>query len=397
MSLDFKFSNKSGASSSNNFFTDSYTFSAIVNFNPASGTIQVMRTLAIDTSCDETAAAVTEDTKVLSNTVWSQASAHAKFGGVMPSLAKRMHEERIDFVVDKALKTAHCTPFTVDCVAVTVGPGLSIALGVGINKAKELATLYKKPLIPINHIEAHLLSPFASDKLQITNDKFPMYGLCVSGGNTMFVLIEDIGKYKVLAETVDDALGEALDKGARMLGLGYPGGAVLEKMARLGNTKNFTLPIPLVGQEKRQIFSYSGLKASFYRLIESHKLTDKNFPSKEDIYNLSAAFQDVSFKHLLRVIEYRVSSIDSPKVTSLLLGGGVSANIELRKRLRTLGAKFGLTLHIPYTKKLCGDNAGMIGVCAFLKNQELNYKNLNDKYGGIINIESVDRNPRLKL
>jgi len=279
-----------------------------------------------------------------------------------------------------------------DAIAVTIGPGLSIALGVGINKAKELAEKYTKPLIPINHVEAHLLSPFANSKLQIANAKLPMLGLVVSGGNTLFVRINKIGDYEILAQTVDDALGEALDKSARMLGLGYPGGAILEKMARLGNPKKFTLPIPLVGQEKRQIFSYSGLKTSFYRLIESNKLRDKNFPSKQDVYDLSATFQNVAFKHLLRVIEYRVLSIKSPKITSFLLGGGVSANIEIRKRLRRLGRKFGFNLHIPYSNKLCGDNAAMIGVAAYLK---IKYEKLN--LDGFMDYNKIDRNPRLKL
>lgn len=365
-----------------------------------------MKILAIDTSCDETAAAVTNSTKVLSNVVWSQARAHAKFGGIMPSLAQRMHEERIDFVIDKAIKSAFpknlATSYQllstkIDAIAVTVGPGLSIALGVGVNKAKELAKTYNKPLIPINHVEAHLLSPLAQPKmsnvkLQMTN--FPAYGLCVSGGNTIFVLIKSVGDYKILAQTVDDALGEALDKGARMLGLGYPGGHLLEDFAKLGDKEKFKLPIPLIGQEKRQIFSYSGLKTSFYRLIDSHKLKNQNFPSKENIHNLSATFQDVAFKHIERVLSYYMIHNSQFKIYNLLLGGGVSANIELRRRLRSLGAKFGFRVHIPYTPKLCGDNAAMIGVCAFLKNKNLTVTKLNMLHQ---DVEKVDRNPRLKI
>ncbi len=351
-----------------------------------------MKILAIDTSCDETAASVTEDTKVLSNVIWSQASAHAKFGGVMPSLAQRMHRERIDFVINKALISGKCKMENLDCIAVTIGPGLSIALGVGVDKAKELAKKYNKPLVPINHVESHLLSPLANFTFNIQHSIFPAYGLVVSGGNTIFVLIKKIGDYQILAQTTDDALGEALDKGARMLGLGYPGGAILERMARMGNPKKFTLPVPLIGQEKRQIFSYSGLKTSFYRLIDSHKKDNPNFPVKQYIYDLAATYQDVAFKHLLRVIEYQISSIKSPKVTSLLLGGGVAGNIELRKKLRRLGGKFGVGLHIPYTKKLCGDNAAMIGVAAFFKisEEKLNLENF-------MNYEDIDRNPKLKL
>jgi N6-L-threonylcarbamoyladenine synthase len=352
-----------------------------------------MRILSIDTSCDETSAAVTEDLKVISNAIWSQAAAHAAFGGVMPSLAKRLHEERIDWVIRKALGKYDLAK-DIDAIAVTIGPGLSIALGVGVDKAKELAGKFNKPLIPVNHIEAHLLSPFAQPKTanKKTEIIFPAYGLCVSGGNTIFVLIKNIGEYEILAQTADDALGEALDKGARMIGLGYPGGAILEKMAKKGNGKKFNLPIPLIGQENRMIFSYSGLKTSFYRLIEKHKKLDTGFPNKQDVYDLASAFQDTSFKHIERVMSYymRKKKLKTPK--HLLLGGGVTGNIELRKRLRSLGGRFGNTLHIPYAKKLCGDNAGMIGVAAFLKISAAKVNSIDPH-----NSDSLDRNPRLKL
>lgn len=351
-----------------------------------------MKILAIDTSCDETAAAVTEDTKVLSNIIWSQASAHAKFGGVMPSLAQRMHEERIDWVVKKAIKSSKLKMQNLDAIAVTIGPGLSIALGVGIDRAKKLASKYNKPLIPVNHVEAHLLSPYAESgrsnlesgatqkpKFQIPNSKFPKLGLVVSGGNTVFVLIEKIGRYKILAETQDDALGEALDKGARMLGLGYPGGAILEKMAKLGDLKKFSLPIPLVGQEKRQIFSYSGLKTSFYRLTQQ-----KPPKAKKDIYDLAATYQDVAFRHIERVVSYIIQN-SKYQIRNFLLGGGVAANVELKRRLRKLGKKHGFKVRVPYSKKLYGDNAAMIGVSAFLNPKKT------------LEFDKIDRNPNLKL
>jgi N6-L-threonylcarbamoyladenine synthase len=346
-----------------------------------------MKILAIDTSCDETAAAVTDNNQVLSNTIWSQASAHAKFGGVMPSLAQRMHEERIDWVIQKCLKSSGSSFEDMDAVAVTTGPGLSIALGVGIDRAKKLSEKFKKPLLMVNHTEAHLLSPFTQPKTKVNTPvdiKFPFYGLVVSGGNTVFALSEGLGKYKILAETQDDALGEALDKGARMLGLGYPGGAILEKMAKLGKANSFRLPVPLVGQEKRQIFSYSGLKTSFYRLIEANKSKDKGFPSKNEVYDLAAAYQDVAFKHLLRVIEYTISKQPIPAPTSFLLGGGVAANTELKTRLRTLCRKYGLRLYTPYSEKLNGDNAAMVGVCAFLN-------------PNFVKPTKIDRDPRAKL
>ena len=274
-----------------------------------------MKILAIDTSCDETAAAVTEDVKVLSNIIWSQASAHAKFGGVMPSLAQRMHEERIDWVIERALKSSKTKIEDVYAIAVTIGPGLSIALGVGVNRAKEIAKKYNKKLIAVNHLEGHVLSPLANNQPLITNIKYPALGLVVSGKNTILVKIDQIGKYETLATTVDDALGEALDKAARMLGLGYPGGYIIEKFSRLGDPKKYHLPIPLSGQEARQIFSYSGIKTSMMRLVEKQKPL-----TKEKIYNLAAAFQDIAFEHLIRVVKLLFEIPNTNSMISLLVG-----------------------------------------------------------------------------
>ncbi len=344
-----------------------------------------MKILAIDTSCDETAAAITENTRILSNVIWSQASAHAKFGGVMPSLAQRMHEERIDWVIEQAIKRSKLKIQNLDYLAVTIGPGLSIALGVGIDRARKLAEKYGKPLIAVNHLEGHLLSPLANS--DILNLKFPNLGLVISGGNTIFIKMNQLGSYEILAQTTDDALGEALDKAARMLGLGYPGGAILEKLARLGNPKKFSLPIPLIGQENRQIFSYSGLKTSFYRLIEANKLKDLHFPSKHDVYDLAATFQNVAFTHLIRIISYILKN-DDTTYRDFFVGGGVSANIEIRKRLRNLAKENGLQTHFPYTQRLCGDNAAMIGIAGYFY---VTTGNLTK------NPKEIDRDPNLKL
>lgn len=347
-----------------------------------------MNILSIDTSCDETAVAITYNTKVLSNTVWSQTTLHARLGGIMPSLAQRAHKEKIDFVVQKALGTRNLA-LDIDVIAVTVGPGLSIALEVGIKKAKELAKKYKLPLIPINHVEAHLLSPLANSKSEF---KFPALGLVVSGGTTQLILVKNIGNYEILAETVDDALGEALDKAARLLGFGYPGGAVLEKIARSAGSgqARFKLPLPLQNDVVKNRFSYSGLKTAFVRLVEKIKN-----PNKQDIADLAASFQSVAFDHVLKVLEYQIkSNAHSLMPSALLLGGGVANNIELRKKLRKISNKYQITLHTPYTKKLNGDNAAMVGVCAYLKNKNLNAKELYDKYS---DYDSVDRNPRLKI
>lgn len=337
------------------------------------------KVLAIDTSCDETSAAVTESTKILSNVIWSQASAHAKFGGVMPSLAKRMHEERIDWVIDKAINNSKYTINDFDAIAVTVGPGLSIALGVGINKAKELAQKYSKKLIAVNHLEAHLLSSLANFNYPFSSIKYPALGLVISGGNTVLAKIDKIGDYNVLAQTTDDALGEALDKAARMLGLGYPGGAILEKMARLGDSKIYNLPVPIAGQENRMIFTYSGIKTSFSRLVES-----QNPLTMEKIQNLASSFQNVAFKHIERVLQYYLINNPQSDIRYLFVGGGVSANVEIRKRLSKLCKNYSIKVLFPNSNKLYGDNAAMVGVASFL-NQNF------------IKPELIDRKPNLKL
>jgi len=334
-----------------------------------------MKILSIDTSCDETSASVTEGTKILSNIIWSQASAHAKFGGVMPSLAQRMHEDHIDWVIAKAINNAKCKIENLDAIAVTIGPGLSIALGVGIDRAKKLAIKYNKKLIVVNHLEAHILSSLAHPI------NYPALGLVVSGGNTILVKINKIGSYEILAQTADDALGEALDKGARMLGLGYPGGAVMEKIARGGDLKAYKLPIPIIGQEERKIFTYSGLKTSFSRLTESEKPL-----TKEKVENLAACFQDVAFTHLIRICSYVIENCEL-KIENLLVGGGVSANIEVRKRIRQMCKKYNMRASFPHSKKLTGDNAAMIGVAAYFKYQR----------GEFSDPDKIGRNPNAKL
>jgi N6-L-threonylcarbamoyladenine synthase len=364
------------------------------------------RILSIDTSCDETSAAVTEGLRILSNVIWSQASLHAKFGGVMPSLAKRQHQEHIDWVIKKTLGTRDLA-LDIDAIAVTVGPGLAIALEVGIIKAKELARKYNKPLIAVNHLEGHILSSlatpkisksefliskqFSNSKIQISNDKmitFPAFGLVISGGNTEIVRINEIGSYTTFAKTKDDALGEALDKGARMLGLGYPGGAFLEKLAREGQNDKFSLPIPLAGREDEYFFSYSGLKTAMFKLVEQEKVKGL---SKSVIKNLAYTYQDVAFKHIIRVTKKIISDQNKGnKINDLFIGGGVAANVEIRKRLRILAKELNLQVHFPYSKKLYGDNAVMIGIVA-------NFKYKRNEIISISELDAIERDPRLKL
>jgi N6-L-threonylcarbamoyladenine synthase len=250
-------------------------------------------------------------------------------------------------------------------------------------------------------LEGHILSPLAVSGItnfhdqrsqslpiskQFSNLKFPALGLVISGGNTQLIQINKVGDYKILAETQDDALGEALDKGARMLGFGYPGGAILEKFAKLGNPKSFTLPIPIVGQEKRMMFTYSGLKTAMMRLVESEKLKSKSGLTKQQIYNLAACFQNIAFTHLLRVTGY-IFQHSPLTFHHLFVGGGVAANVEVRKRLKKLGREFGVNVLFPYSKKLYGDNAAMIGVAAYFKAQR----------GEYVNHDKIDRDPRAKI
>ena len=346
-----------------------------------------MKILAIDTSTDETAAAVTQGTKVLSNIIWSQASLHAKWGGVYPSLAKRAHQEHIDWVISKAISIAKCDMGSISAIAAATGPGLAIAIEVGLNKAKEISLLLNKPFIAINHVEGHLLSVLARPKTsrqQKPNEVvgFPAIGLVASGGTTQLVLIKQVGTYEIIAYTVDDTLGEALDKAARMLGLGYPGGSVLEIMAKEGNPKTYNLPTPMLGKENRLRFSYSGIKTAMYKLVQSEQPL-----TKEKVHNLAASFQDKTFQHVERLVR---KVLDAHKVKEFFLTGGVSANINLRKRIRKICNEREIILSIPYSKKLCTDNAAMIGIAAHFKFQR----------GEIVtstNLDFVDRVPRARV
>lgn len=340
-----------------------------------------MKILAVETSCDETAAAVTEGTNILSSVKWTQ-EVHAKWGGVVPALAKRAHEEKIDGIVDAALRQAQCGFDEISAIAVTVGPGLAIALEVGISKAKELAHKYGKPLVGVNHIEGHILSALISAgnlKFEIRNLKFPCAALVVSGGHTQVIWVEKIGKYKILAQSLDDDIGEALDKGARLLGLPYPGGAELEKRAAKGNPKRYPLPLPMAGREKDS-FSYSGLKTAFYRLVNSLSQS----PSEKDKADLAASYQAMVFKHLVRITK---KVLEKNPTEDLLVGGGVAANQELRERLRDLETEMGIKMHYPVNLMLCTDNAAMIGVAGGFKAER----------GEFADPDKIDRMPRWRV
>jgi len=352
-----------------------------------------MKILAIDTSCDETSAAVTNNLDIKSNVIWCQASLHSKFGGVYPTLAKRMHKERIDFVINKALTRSQCKIKNIDAIAITIGPGLAPSLEVGISKAKELALKNNLPVIPVNHLEGHIFSFLSEKKQRVKTDKLlklPFYAVVISGGNTQLIKVMGIGKYKILATTLDDALGEALDKAARLLGFGYPGASIMEEMAKKENNSPYILPVPMVGKESYGKYSYSGLKTSFVRLIS--QIEDEGSLNKKAIEQLSFTFQDTAFKHFMKVTEKTIESDNkSGKVSFLAVGGGVGANIEIRKRLRAMSKRQNLQFYYPTKKRLYTDNAAMIGLVGFLKcNSEMVIKSKRE-------IENLDRLPKLKL
>jgi N6-L-threonylcarbamoyladenine synthase len=338
--------------------------------------------LAIDTSCDETAAAVSNGVKILSNIIASQAELHKKYGGVVPGLARREHEKFIDPVVDEALDKAGVKISDIDVVAVTQGPGLAIALEVGIEKAKKLAEGNSKPLIAIDHMEGHLLSSFAQDKngkFGIQNPQFPALGLLVSGGHTELILMKNFGKYELVGQTLDDAAGECFDKVARILDLEYPGGPALSELAAKGNETAFDFPVPMKNS-KNLNFSFSGLKtACLYKSQELGTMTQKQ---KADF---AASFEKSAVEHLMNKLR---KSIRKYKPKMLLIGGGVINNKNLQKEVEREAELSGIPVYIPPNNSLLTDNAAMIAVSAFFKAKRGEF---------VKDVNKLDRNPSLTL
>src|SRR3989344_6594383 len=261
-----------------------------------------MKILGIETSCDETAVAVLEikndKIKVLSNTISSQVKLHAEYGGVVPNLAAREHVKNIGRIFKFALKEAKIKDFKkeIDLIAVTRGPGLGPALLIGISFAKAIAWKYQKPLAGVNHLEGHIYSNWLNPNFKPKALTFPILHLIVSGGHTELVLMEDYNKYKLIGETLDDAIGEAFDKVARLLGLGYPGGPIISKLAEHGNQNRYPLPSPMI-HSKDFNFSYSGLKTAVLYLIRDLKLKKLNPQTRADI---AASFQKAAIDVLIK-------------------------------------------------------------------------------------------------
>lgn len=342
-----------------------------------------MKILAIETSCDETAAAVVAGRKILGNAIYSQILIHKKWGGVVPSLAKKAHEERIDAVIEEALLKAKTKVEEIDAIGVTYGPGLAIALEVGINKAKELAKKYNKKLIAVNHMEGHIYANFAQNSRGNPKRdlKFPYLVLLVSGGHTELVLWTSELKFEILGETVDDAAGEALDKAAKLLNLGYPGGPIVERLAaQVKNVDSYKFPRPMIKSDGLN-FSFSGLKTSFYYFLK--KMDEKDI--NKNLKQLASSFQEAVFDSLLIKLE---RAIKQTGVKKIVVGGGVISNQYLRNRLRSLAKKIEGEVIFPPQKYLCTDNASMIGVVASFK----------AKHGVFVkDLDKLDRIPRLRL
>lgn len=308
-----------------------------------------MKILAIESSCDETAASVVEDgRKVLSNVVASQVKEHIVFGGVVPEIASRMHAEAISAVVEDALKNAECTIKDIDAIAVTYAPGLIGALLVGVNFAKGLSLSSGLPLIPVHHLRSHI----AANYLTFPDLKPPFFCLVVSGGHTHMINVKSYTEFEIVGRTRDDAAGEALDKAARTMGLNYPGGLNLDKLSKDGDRFAYKFPRPRVDGSELD-FSFSGLKTSVINLIHNAKQKGEELP----LNDLGASFLNAVVTCLTTNVEKAVLQTGHNKV---VLAGGVSANSMLREDMKKLCEKHGWELYCPELK-YCGDNAAMVG------------------------------------
>lgn len=333
-----------------------------------------MLTLAIETSCDETSVAVLEDgRKVLSNIIASQIDLHKKFGGVVPEVASRKHIEQMDIVLQEALDEANVKFDDIDIVATTYGPGLVGALLVGLSCAKALAYSLDKPLVGVNHIEGHICANY------VTNPELkpPFLCLVVSGGHSHLVHVMDYGKYELLGRTRDDAAGEAFDKVSRAMGLGYPGGPIIDKLSKEGNEEAIDFPRAYLEQGSLD-FSFSGLKSAVLNYLNSNKQKNIEINKADVAASFQKAVVDVLVSKTLKAAKLR-------GVDTIALAGGVASNSRLRSEMEAMCKKQGYRFMCP-SKILCTDNAAMIGCAGYY-----DYKN------GKISDLKLNGTPNLKL
>ena len=324
--------------------------------------------LAIESSCDDTAAAVLKGRKVLSNCIANQAI-HKAYGGVVPELASRAHQSKIIPVVHQALSQANIDKNDLTAIAYTQGPGLLGSLLVGSAFAKSLALSLNVPLIPVNHMQGHLLVHFIEED-GINEPQFPFLGVTVSGGHTQLVLVKDHFKMEVLGTTLDDAIGEAFDKCGKRMGLDYPSGPQIDKLAQSGDPYKFKFPIPNM---RNYNVSYSGIKTAFTNFINRETQNDKGF-IKKNLHNLCASLQYSLIQIILNKIE-QVARFQSLK--EIVVGGGVAANSELRSQLLARKISHKWKVFLP-PMKYTTDNAAMIGIVAYYKFQKKQFGSLSD-------------------
>lgn len=315
-----------------------------------------MITLGIETSCDETSIALVKENKILACETASSISLHSKYGGIVPEIATRKQVEFISIVLKRALRKARCTLKQIDLLSVTQGPGLVGSLMVGISFAKSLSLALGRPIVGVDHILSHLFVNLLCN----SNIEFPFIGLVISGGHTSILKVESFRYFKVIGQTQDDSIGEAFDKVSRILGLGYPGGPYIEKAASLVTEKNFVrFPKPIV-KSKPYDFSFSGIKTAVLYYVNRRGGIDR-LP-KEDVSNIAGGFQKVVCD---TVAEQVVKVCVEQRISRLLVGGGVSANTYLRRRLRDIASFSGVNVFIP-ERPLCIDNGAQTAILGSL-------------------------------
>ena len=327
--------------------------------------------LGIESSCDETAVALIQENgsevpSILSNIVSSQVDIHKEFGGVVPALAARSHIEKIDLIAKKAIKESGIKLEDVDAIAATAGPGLIVCLSVGLNFGKAIASFLSKPFIAVNHLEGHALSPKLVTKLN-----YPYLVLLISGGHSQYLSVQGLGKYKRLGTTIDDALGEAFDKTAKLIGIEFPGGPLLEKFAEKGDPEKFQLPKPIINKGGCNL-SFAGLKTAVLKI-------SKKIKTNQDKFDLAASFQKTIEKILYKKSEIafkQFQKINKKKRNTFVVAGGVAANKKIRKVLTDLSIKENFDPIFP-PLDLCGDNAAMIAMVGLEKFKIKKYDNFD--------------------
>ena len=324
--------------------------------------------LAIESSCDDTSAAVLKNDRVLSNIIANQ-EVHAKYGGVVPELASRAHQQHIVPVVQQALNEAGVSKEELSAIAFTRGPGLMGSLLVGTSFAKSMALGLNIPLLAVNHMQAHILAHFIQDESQKTPE-FPFLCLTISGGHTQIVKVDEHLNFEVLGETIDDAVGEAYDKSAKILGLPYPGGPLIDKYAQLGNPKAFQFSKPKVDGLN---FSFSGLKTAILYFIQKQEKENSNF-IKENLNDICASIQYTIVEILTDKLK---KAVKETGITQIAIAGGVSANSEIRRKLQVAEKHWGWKTYVPKFE-FTTDNAAMIGIAGYFQ-----YMNKKDADFGI--------------